>query len=110
MKHAIDDYHFLTPRTTKTIKLKAIHDDVDEELDDEELDDGSKRFENGCKVFKFFNNVEYKGSVVGYNPKNKLYQVQYKDGDQEEFYHNEVHAHKEHQLPRDKQWNKTKKK
>ena len=59
LKHVIDDYHFLTPGMTKTIKSKVVHDEVDEELDD-----GSKRFENGSNVFKVFNNVEYKGSIV----------------------------------------------
>ena len=54
--------------------------------------------------------MEYKGNVVGYNPKTKIYQTEYEDGDQEEFYHNEVHYHKEHQLPRDKRWTKIKNK
>ena len=55
----------------------------------------------GSKVLKVFNNIEYEGNVVGYNPNTKLYQTEDDYGDQEEFYHNEVHAHQEHQFPRD---------
>ena len=55
------------------------------------------RFGYNIKVFKVFNNVEYKGNVVEYNPKTIRYQNEYKDGDQKEFYHYEVHAHKDHQ-------------
>ena len=76
LKHAIDDYHLLIPGMTKTIKSKVVHDEVNEELDD-----GSKRFGYNSKVFKVFNNVEYKGNVVGYNPKTKIYQIEYEDGD-----------------------------
>ena len=70
LKNVIDDYHFLTPGTTKTIRLKVIHDEFSEELDD-----GSKSFDNDTKVNKVFNNAEYKVSVIGYNPKTKLYQI-----------------------------------
>ena len=90
---------------TKTIKSKVIYDEINEELDD-----GSKIFENGTKVYKVSNDVQYKGSVIKYNPKTKLYQIEYEDCDQEEFYHNEIHAHNEHQILRDKRWKKTKRK
>ena len=50
----------------------------------EESDKGSKQYKNVFKIFKVFNGVEYKGSVVGYSPKNTLYQLKYEEGDNEE--------------------------
>ena len=35
------------------------------------------------------------GTIIGYDPTHKLYQIEYTDGDREEMYHNEVHAHKD---------------
>ena len=42
LKKAIDDYHFLTPGTTKQIKLKALSSEENSAL--EGVDDGSKRY------------------------------------------------------------------
>ena len=42
-----------------------------------------------------FDGVPFTGTIVGYDANHKLYQIKYTDGDQEEFYHNEVHAHKD---------------
>ena len=85
MKKAIDEYNGYTPGTTKTIKSKP------EELPDmADVDDDSTRFVTGTKVFKVFNDVEYKGVVAGYDHKTQLYHILYEDGDAEDYYHNEV--------------------
>ena len=61
LKKAIDEYNRYTPKTTKTIKSKT------EELPDmADVDDYSTRFVTGTKVFKVFNDVEYKGAVTMY--------------------------------------------
>ena len=85
LKKAINEYNGHTPGTTKTIKSKP------EELPDmADVDDDSDRFITGTKVFKVFNDVEYKGTVTGYDHKKKLYHILYEDGDAEDYYHNEV--------------------
>ena len=85
LKKAIDEFNGYTPGTTKTIKSKP------EELPDmADVDDDSDRFITGTKVFKVFNDVEYKGTVTGYDHKKKLYHILYEDGDAEDYYHNEV--------------------
>lgn len=76
----------------------------------EELDDGSDQYKNGIKIFKLFDGVGYKGSIIGYNHKNWLYQVKYEGRDKEDFYSNEIYAHKNHQLPCHKCWKQIKKK
>ena len=85
MKKAIDEYNGYTPGTTKTIKSKP-----EELLDMADIDDDSTRFLVGRKVFKVFNDVEYKGSVTGYDHKKRLYHILYEDGDTEDCYHNGV--------------------
>ena len=85
LKKAMDYYYGYTPGTTKNIKSKPLSDS-----DLQDVDDGTKRYEVGTKIFKIFNDVEYKGSVTGYDPKRKLYHILYDDGDMEDFYHNEV--------------------
>ena len=92
LKKAIDNYHFLTPGTTKLIKSKVSPPEEEDELED--VDDGSKRFPIGFKVYKMFENIPFKGKVTGYDSNNKLYHIEYEDGDHEEMYHNEVHAHR----------------
>ena len=42
-----------------------------------------------------FDGVPFTGTIVGYDANHRLYQIKYTDGDQEELYHNEVHAHKD---------------
>ena len=93
LKKAIDDYHFLTPGTTKRIKSKAPSSEENSAL--EGVDDGSKRYPIGFKIYKLFDGVPFTGTIVGYDANHKLYQIKYTDGDQEEFYNNEVHAHKD---------------
>ena len=56
----------------------------------DDVDDNTTRFPVGTKIFKVFNDVEYKGTVTGYDHKRKLYHILYEDGDAEDFYHNEV--------------------
>ena len=75
----------------------------------EDVDDNSTRVLVGTKVFKVFNDVEYKGTVTGYDPKTRLYHILYEDEDAEDFYHNEVRdlraiVVKRH--PRKKRWKK----
>ena len=96
LKGAIDNYHYSTPGTTKRIKSKPSVDD-DEDISTD-LDDQSTCFKIGFLIFKVFDNKEYKVKIVGYDSKNQLYQVEYEDGDKEEFYHNEIHGY----------WNQTK--
>ena len=93
LKQAIDDFHFLTPGTTKRIKSKVPEPEEDEALTD--VDDGSERYKLGSKVYKLFKGVPYTGTIIGYDATHKLYQIEYTDGDREEMYHNEVHAHKD---------------
>ena len=92
LKRVIDDYHHLTPGTTERIKSKTTNNDNDGICMD--LNDRSKRFKIVFPIFKVFDNVEYKGKIIGYNSKQRLYEVEYEDEDNEDFYHNEVHAHR----------------
>ena len=39
------------------------------------VDDDSARFHVGTTVFKFFGKVEQRGTVTGYNPETKLYNI-----------------------------------
>ena len=64
LKKDMDDYYGYTPGTTKHIKSKPVSDS-----DLKDVDDGTKRYEEGTKIFKIFNDVEYKGTVTGYDPK-----------------------------------------
>ena len=41
------------------------------------VDDDSTRFLVGTKVFKVFNDVEYKDAVTGYDHKKQLYHILY---------------------------------
>lgn len=64
LKQVINDYHFLTPGTTKWIKSK----DPDEvpELNEvsTELDDQSNKFEIGFPVYKAFDNIKHKRKLL----------------------------------------------
>ena len=91
LKCAIDNYHYLTPGTTKRIKSKPAKDD---EGISTELGDRSTHFKLDFQILKVFSNKDYKVKIIGYDLKNQLYNVEYKDGDTEEFYHNEIHGHR----------------
>ena len=93
MKRTIDDYHDLAPGTTKQIRDKYPDDDGDDDDVSFDLDNRTKRFDIGFLIYKVFDNKEYKRKIIGYDSQHQLYQVQYEDGDKEEFYHNEIHAH-----------------
>ena len=95
LKQAIDYCHFLLPGTTKRIKLKVTTTEPDENEVTLELDDRSDRFEIGMPLYKEFNKVEHKRKIIGYNLKHQLYEVEYEDGNKEEFYHNKIHGHKD---------------
>ena len=85
LKKAMDDSYGYAPGTTKTIKSKS------EKLPDmKDVDDRSEQYALGTTVYKVFNDIEYRGTVQGYNPHNKLYFIVYDDGDKEYYYHNEV--------------------
>ena len=92
LKCAIDDYHYLIWSTTKQTKSKLTKDDDDGIST--ELDDRSTRFKLGFQLYKVFRNKEYKEKIIGYDSKNRLYNVEYDHGDTEELYHNEVHSHR----------------
>lgn len=69
LKKAIDDYHFLTPGTTKRVKSK-VSSSEEEESDLEDVDNGLKRFPIGFKVYNLFEGVPFKGKVTGYDLNN----------------------------------------
>merc|ERR1739836_233769 len=81
LKRAIDDYHDLTPGTTKRICDKYPDDDGDDDGVSFDLDNRTKRFDIGFPIYKVFDNKEYKGKIIGYDSQHQLYQVQYKDGE-----------------------------
>ena len=81
MKRIIAGYHYLTPGTTKHMKLKLSDDDQ------------SGYFKVCFTIYKVFHDKEYKGKIIRYDSKHQLYQVEYENGDQEEFYHNGIHVH-----------------
>ena len=56
----MDDCYGYSLETTKTIKSKLLLD-----LDLKDVDDDTTRFSVGTKLFKVFNDVEYKGSFTG---------------------------------------------
>ena len=85
LKKAFDEYTGYTPGTTKIIKSKS-----EESPDMADVDDDSTRFLVGTKVFKVFNDIEYKGAVTGYDHKKRFNHIIYEDGDAEDYYHNEV--------------------
>ena len=89
LRHAINDYHYFCPGSTKKIKSKHLEEPSEDIL---AVDDESTKFNVGTHVFKVFGKVEHQGSVTGYDPVNKLYHVVYDndDTDTEEYYHNEV--------------------
>ena len=93
----MDDFQGFKASTTKRIKSKP--DSFDE------LDDKTGRLLFEIKVYNFFHGVEYKGEVRDYNEKEKTYKIVYKDGDEEEMYHNEVKEYsKGWTLPKHKRW------
>ena len=57
LKRAINDFHFLTPGTTKHVKSKLPTAKEEEDPDMKEVDDGSKRFDIGFNVYKMFGGV-----------------------------------------------------
>ena len=67
LKRAIDDYHDLSPGTTKRIKDKYPDDDADDDGISFDLDDRTKRFDVGFPIYKMFDNKEYKGKIIGYD-------------------------------------------
>ena len=85
LRHAADDYHRFCPGTTRNIKLKHSEERSEDIL---AFDNGSTRFNVGTLVFKVFGKVEYRESVKGYDPLNKLYHIVYDDDDTEKYYHN----------------------
>ena len=55
LKKTMDEYYGYAPGTTKTTKSKSV---IDSDLSD--VDDGTKQYDVGTKIFKVFNDVEYK--------------------------------------------------
>ena len=105
LRRAIDGYHHFTPGTTKKIKSKHIEEPAE---DMRAVDDDSARLHVGTTVFKVFGKVEHRGTVTGYNPKTKLYNITYDDDDREEYYHNEVRDQRKRTLTKRRQWKKPK--
>ena len=67
LKWAIDDYHDLTPGTTKQIGNKYPDDDGNDNSVSFELDDRTDCFNIGFLIYKVFDNREYKGKIIGYD-------------------------------------------
>ena len=86
-RRVVNEYHYCLPVTTEKIKSKHLEEPSKHIL---AVDDRSTRFHVGTTVFKVFRKNEHSGSVVGYNPINKLHHIIYDDDDTEEYYHNEV--------------------
>ena len=63
LKRAIDDYHDLTPGTTKRICNKYSDDDGNDNGLSFELDNRTKRFDIGFLIYKVFDHKEYKGKI-----------------------------------------------
>ena len=107
LKRAVDDYYDYARGTTKKVKSSF----TPEEIERLKLDGDPKepRYKYGTKIFKIFNKVEYKGTVVNHDPETRLYKILYEDGDSEDMWHNEM---KEYQhstvkrLPKKKRYKK----
>ena len=67
LKQAIDDYHDLTPGTTKRICDKYPDDDGDDDGVSFDLGDRTKRFNIGFPIYKVFDNKEYKEKIIEYD-------------------------------------------
>ena len=80
-----DYYHYLLPGTTKRIKSKVSDNAPTLNNVTLELDDISEQFKIGMLVFKKFDKVEHKGKFIGYDSQHRLYEVEYENGDKEEF-------------------------
>lgn len=61
------------------------------------MDQNNTRMGSKYLQYSLVQNIKEKG--VGYNPKNRLYQVKYEDEDKADFYHNRIHGYRNHQLP-----------
>ena len=85
--HAVNDYHYFSPETTRKIKSKHLKEPSKNIL---VVDDGPTRFHVGTLVFKVFGSVEHQGSIKGYDPVNKQSHIVYDDDNTEEYYYNEV--------------------
>ena len=94
-KCAINNYHFLLPGITKQIKAKVSDNAPTANNVTPKLDDRLEKFKIGMPIFKEFDKVEHKGKIIGYDSRHRFYEVEYEDGDKKEFYHNEIHAHKD---------------
>ena len=108
LKRAVDDYYDYARGTTK--KIKSSYTSVDEQkLQELNGDPKEPRYKYGTKIFKVFNKVEYKGTVLSHDPKSRLYKIMYDDGDTEEMWHNEVkqyHHSTVKRLPKKKRYKK----
>ena len=74
------------PGTTKKIKLKHLEEPSKDIL---AIYNDSTRYYVDTIGFKVFGKVEHRGTILGYDPVNKLYHIIY-DDDAEEFNDNEV--------------------
>ena len=91
--------HFY-PGTTKKIKSKHLKESSKDIL---AINDGFTRYHVCTIVFKVFEKVEHQGTVSGYDPLNKLYQIIYDDNDTKIYYHNEVQDQQKRSLSKKKQ-------
>ena len=97
LRKVMDNFQGFKYGTTKRIKSKPDPTEI--------IDDGTARFPFKTKVYKTWDNVEYKGEVQGYDPKYKTYRIVYEDGDEEDMHHNEVKdCSKGWRLPKKRRW------
>lgn len=71
-----------------------VGEDEDVELNTD-LDDGSKRFKIGFKIYKLFHGVAHTSTIAGYDPRDRICLIKYKDGDEEHLFNNEVHSYRD---------------
>ena len=83
----------MVPGTTKRTKLKA-EDDEDVELNTD-LNNGSKCFKTGFKIYRSFDGIIYTGKIAAYDPRDRMYHIKYKDSDDEWLFHNEVNSYQD---------------
>ena len=72
-------------RRLESLYIKVCHSDLEEPRKDVlAVDNGATRSHVGIPFFKVFGKVEHGGTVLGYDPVNKLYHIIYDDDDDTE--------------------------
>ena len=75
------------------MKSKA-GEDEDVELKTD-LDDGYKSFKVGFKIYMPIDGIIHTSIIAGYNSRDRMYHIKYKNGDKEHLFHNKVHSYRD---------------